>query len=48
MAAWKFVGDEIFVADDDDEVDFRKFSCRFEVVEKRVDILTGKIGRAHV
>ena len=42
MAAWKFVGDEIFVADDDDEVDFRKFSCRFEVVEKRVDILTGK------
>lgn len=42
MAAWKFEGDEIFVALDEDEVDFQRFSCRFETIEKIVDILTGE------
>lgn len=42
MAAWRFEGDEIFVALDDDEVDFQRFSCRFETIEKVVDILTGE------
>ena len=40
MAAWKFVGDEIFVAQDPDEQDFLPFSCRFEVTEKIVNIIT--------
>lgn len=42
MAAWRFEGDEIFVALDEDEVDFQRFSCRFETIEKIVDILTGE------
>ena len=42
MAAWKFEGDEIFVALDPEEVDFQRFSCRFETIKKLVDILTGE------
>lgn len=42
MPAWKFIGDEIFVAYDDDEQDFVPYSCRFETTEKIVDVLTNK------
>lgn len=41
MAAWRFEGGDIFAAFDEEEQNFVRFSCRFEVVEKRVDILTG-------
>lgn len=39
MAAWKFVGGDIFAAFDPDEQNFAKFSCRFETTEKIVDIV---------
>lgn len=42
MAAWKFVGSEIFVAYDDEEQDFVPYSCRFETTDKIVDVLTNK------
>lgn len=42
MAAWKFVGGDIFAAFDPNEQNFVYFSCRFETIEKKVDILTGK------
>lgn len=42
MAAWKFVGGEIFAAFDDDEINFQRFSCRFETVRKLVDAISGE------
>ena len=41
MTAWEFRGDEIFVATDEDGVDFHYFSCRFEIIEKIVDMVSG-------
>ena len=41
MAAWKFVGGEIFAAFDEDEVNFQRFSYRFETVRKLVDAISG-------
>lgn len=41
MAAWKFVGGEIFAAFDEDEVNFQRFSYRFETVRKLVDTISG-------
>ena len=41
MAAWKFRGDEIFAAFDEEEKDFVRFSCRFEVIERHIDVLSG-------
>ena len=42
MAVWKFIGNEILVAYDDDEQDFVPYSCRFETTKKIVDVLTNK------
>lgn len=42
MAAWKFVGDQIWVAHDSDDQNWVPFSCKFEVTRKFVDILTSK------
>ena len=42
MTAWKFRGNDIFVATDEDGIDFQYFSCRFEVVEKIVDMVSGE------
>ena len=41
LTAWEFRGDKIYVATDEEGVDFQPFSCRFEVVEKRVDMISG-------
>ena len=41
MAAWKFVGGEIFAAFDEDEANFQRFSYRFEAVRKLVDAISG-------
>lgn len=42
LTAWEFRGDKIYVATDEEGVDFQPFSCRFEVVEKRVDMISGE------
>lgn len=42
MTDWKFVGDELFIARDPDGVDFKLFSCRFEIIEKHIDIFSSK------
>ena len=42
MPAWKIIGNEIFVAYDDEEQNFVPYSCRFETTEKIVDVLTNQ------
>ena len=42
MAQWKFEGDEILVALDDTPDIFLPFSCRFEIIEKLINIITSE------